>query len=187
MKMPNEPKKNSRMSDAAVQAKTGKTWSEWFKLLDKAGAKKMNHKEIVAYLKEHHNPGAWWQQMITVTYEQARGLREKYEKAGGFSANASKTIAVPLAKLYQAWSDTRQRNRWLGEKGVVLRSTTPEKSMRLIWSDGKSKVLINFYAKGESKSQVAIEHEKLANATAATKMKTFWGERLNLLKEKLEA
>lgn len=179
--------KNPRMSDAAVQAKTGKTWSEWFKLLDNAGAKKMNHKEIVAYLKEHHNPGAWWQQMITVTYEQARGLREKYEKAGGFSANASKTIAVPLAKLYQAWSDTRQRNRWLGEKGVVLRSTTPEKSMRLTWSDGKSNVLINFYTKGESKSQAAIEHEKLANAAAAKKMKAFWGERLNLLKDKLEA
>lgn len=186
--MPNKSKKTSlRMSDAAVLAKTGKTWSAWFKLLDKAGAKKMSHKEIVAYLKEQYNPGPWWQQMITVTYEQARGLREKYEKAGGFSINASKTIAVPLTKLYEAWSDTKQRNRWLGEKGVVLRSTTPEKSMRLAWSDGRSNVLINFYAKGESKSQVAIEHEKLANANAVVKMKTFWGGKLDQLKERLEA
>lgn len=185
--MPSQTKTPSRMSDAAVEAKTGKTWSEWFKLLDKAGAKKMNHQQIVAYLKEHHNPGPWWQQMITVTYEQARGLREKYEKTGGFSANASKTIAAPLAKLYESWSDAKQRSRWLGEKGVVLRSTTPEKSMRLAWSDGRSNVLISFYAKGESKSQVAVEHAKLANANAVVKMKTFWGGKLDQLKERLEA
>jgi len=28
-----------RLSDAAVQAKTGKTWQEWFAVLDAAGAR----------------------------------------------------------------------------------------------------------------------------------------------------
>jgi len=43
--------KGPRMSDAAVQAKTGKNWKEWFSLLDKAGARKLTHQEIVKTFK----------------------------------------------------------------------------------------------------------------------------------------
>ena len=43
-----------RMSDAAVKGKTGKSWAEWFALLDKAGAKKLDHKTIVAFLHRQH-------------------------------------------------------------------------------------------------------------------------------------
>lgn len=184
--MASETKKPARMSDAAVQAKTGKTWGEWFKILDKAGGKKMNHKEIVAYLGGKHNVGPWWRQMVTVTYEQARGLREAYQKAKGFSANSSKTIAAPLAKLYKAWSDAKLRNRWLLEKSIVIRTATPEKSMRITWSDGTTSVSVNFLAKGEAKSQVALEHEKLPNAKAVMKMKSYWAEALGRLQEILE-
>jgi uncharacterized protein YndB with AHSA1/START domain len=183
--MANEMKKSSRMSDAAVQAKTGKTWDEWFKILDKAGGKKMNHKEIVAYLSEKYNVGPWWLQMVTVTYEQARGLREVYQKAKGYSANSSKTIAAPLAKLYKAWSDAKLRRRWLPEKDIVIRTATPEKSMRITWSDGKTSVSVYFLAKGEAKSQVALEHEKLPDAKAVTKMKTYWAEALGRLQAML--
>lgn len=42
--------KGPRMSDEAVKAKTGKTWKEWFTILDKAGATKMTHQEIVKLL-----------------------------------------------------------------------------------------------------------------------------------------
>jgi uncharacterized protein YndB with AHSA1/START domain len=186
MIMASATKTASRMSDAAVQAKTGKIWDEWFKILDKAGGKKMNHKEIVAYLSGNYNVGPWWQQMVTVTYEQARGLREVYQKTGGFSANSSKTFAAPLAKLYKAWSDAKLRSRWLPEKGIVIRTATPEKSMRITWSDGKTSVSVNFYAKGEAKSQVALEHDKLPNAKAVVKMKAYWTAALGRLQEMLE-
>jgi len=49
MKKPREAK---RMSDSAVRERTGKVWAEWFKILDKAGAKKWQHKKISAYLGE---------------------------------------------------------------------------------------------------------------------------------------
>ena len=32
------------VSDDAVKAKTGKKWDEWFKVLDKAGARMMDHR-----------------------------------------------------------------------------------------------------------------------------------------------
>lgn len=49
MKKPSNTKA-AGMSDAAVEARTDKNWKQWFSILDAAGAKKMNHREIVAYL-----------------------------------------------------------------------------------------------------------------------------------------
>jgi hypothetical protein len=70
------------MSDEAVEAKTGKNWSRWFKHLDAAGAKKMTHQEIVAHLHDQYDVRPWWQQMVAVTYEQACGLRDAMPKVG---------------------------------------------------------------------------------------------------------
>ena len=174
------------MGDAAVQAKTGKTWPEWFAILDAAGAKKMSHKEIVAYLSEHHKVAEWWGQMVTVGYEQARGMREKHQKPEGYEISGSRTIAVSLPALYKAWQDAKMRSRWLAQTGFVIRKATPCKSMRITWADRKTSVDVNSYPKGSTKSQIALQHSKLPDAKAAARMKTYWAKTLDRLKEILE-
>ena len=180
-------KAKTSISDVAVRDKTGKTWKEWFAILDSAGAKKLDHKGIVALLTEHHGIGSWWRQMITVEYERSRGLREKYQKVGGYSVSRSKTINVAVDQLYQAWSDARRRNRWLPEKGLTVRTATASKSMRLTWSNGKSHVSVYFIPKGERKSQVAVEHERLSDASEVKRMQDYWSGALEKLKQQLEA
>jgi hypothetical protein len=49
-----------RLSDAAVEAKTGKTWQEWFAVLDAAGARAMDHHSIAAYLYKQLGVPGWW-------------------------------------------------------------------------------------------------------------------------------
>jgi hypothetical protein len=56
--------------------------------------------------------------------------------------------------------------------------------MRLTWEDGSS-VELYFVAKGEAKSQVAIQHNKLATKADATRLKGYWAERLSALAELL--
>lgn len=124
--------------------------------------------------------------MVTVTYEQARGKRQRYETPTGFQASVSKTIAAPLAALYKAWQDKAIRKRWLSAEAITIRKATPSKSMRITWSDGKTSVDANFYAKGDSKSQVAVEHSKLANVQQVARMKTYWAKALDALKAFLE-
>src|SRR5512134_2277217 len=102
---PAEPK---RMSDEAVRAKTGRIWPEWFAILDAAGAQQMTHQQIVAYLHNEHGVGPWWQQMVTVTYEQARGMRAKHQMPDGYQVSVSKTIAAPAAALYELCIDPDQ-------------------------------------------------------------------------------
>jgi uncharacterized protein YndB with AHSA1/START domain len=174
-----------QMSDGAVQAKTGKTWPEWFAILDKAGAQKMTHQQIVAYLVEEHNMPGWWQQMVTVGYEQARGLRAKHEKPDGFLISVSKTLGVPAAKAFHAWHDARTRARWLPGAPMKIRKATPDKSMRVTWGEHEN-LSVDFYAKGEGKCQVVVQHEKLPNAEAAAQAKAYWGEALGRMKALVE-
>jgi uncharacterized protein YndB with AHSA1/START domain len=186
MNKTSRPRATARMSDDAVRAKTGKTWPEWFAVLDAAGCRKMTHQEIVACLRDQHGLGPWWQQMVTVGYEQERGLREKHEKPDGYSISASRTIAVPLADLYGAWHDKRKRGRWLSDDDFTVRKATANKSLRITWGDGTTSVEVNFVPKGEAKSQVAVQHDKLADAKAAERQKVYWREALDRLQALLE-
>lgn len=172
------------MSDEAVEAKTGKNWSRWFKHLDAAGAKKMTHQEIVAHLREKHDVRSWWQQMVAVTYEQARGLREVGEKPSGYEISVSRTIAAPVSRCFKAWTDEKIRKKWL-PANLTIRKATPNKSVRITWEDGTTSVNVGFYPKVD-KCQVAAQHSKLKDAKAAAKMKKFWTEALDNLKQMLE-
>jgi uncharacterized protein YndB with AHSA1/START domain len=175
------------MSDEAVKAKTGKTWKEWFALLDRAGAKKMTHQEIATHLYTKSDVGPWWGQMVTVTYEQERGLRDKHQRPEGYQISVSRTVNIPIARLYGSFANEKDRALWLGQEGLVVRKATPNKSLRVTWPDGKTSLEINFYTKGVGKSQVVVQHSKLSDAKAAAKMKTYWGKALDRLRQSLEA
>ena len=181
-----KPRTQKQMSDEAVKARTGKVWAEWFDILDRAGAKKWQHKEISAYLTREHKVGPWWGQMIAVPYEHARGLREKFQKCSGeFSASGSRTLNVPMAKLYDAWTNEKLRERWLPGAIIEITTATRNKSLRAKWDDGKSRLSVNFYSKGAGKCQAAVDHMKLANSKECAKIKTYWFEALNRLEAQL--
>jgi uncharacterized protein YndB with AHSA1/START domain len=175
------------VSDESVRAKTGKGWDDWFKILDAAGAAKLAHAEIVAILAKKHSKdvGAWWQQMLTVGYERARGLRQTHETTTGFVAGVSKTIGVDVQELYDAWADARRRSQWLKGEKATVKSSSHAKSMRLLWPDG-SVVEVNFSAKGRGKSVVAVQHTKLPDAKAVERVKAAWKGHLDALKVMLE-
>jgi hypothetical protein len=121
--------------------------------------------------------------MVTVGYEQARGLREKHETARGYQVSRSMTVPVALPRLYRAWADAESRGEWLNEPDLKVRRATRNKSMRLTWKDGATSVEVNFYAKGTGKSQVTVQHNKLATGAAGARMKAYWGRALERCRE----
>jgi uncharacterized protein YndB with AHSA1/START domain len=174
------------VGNEAVKARTGRDWAEWLRVLDKAGAMMKDHKEIVAVLKEQHGLGAWWCQMVTVGYEQARGLRQAHQKTGGFAAGVSRTFAAPVEAVYAEWSDPARRSAWLDAPGMVIRKATENKSLRITWTDGTSSVDVNFYPKGPGKCQLQVEHSKLATEADVARVKALWGGALAALKSMVE-
>lgn len=160
----------TRMSDKAVKTKTGKDWRQWFSILDKAGARKMSHKAIAEYLYLKRGVPDWWSQMVTVTYEQSRGLREKHQRADGYAVSASKMFKVPINVMYKNWSDEKLRRQWLKEKFVV-RKTTMDRSMRITWPDS-THVDVYFYEKDTVKSQAALQHSRLGDPAQVERMRS---------------
>lgn len=183
----NEPPPNyaelAGMADEKVSEKTGRTWAEWVRVLDAANAAEKPHREIALYVSSHGTPD-WWSQTVTVGYERIRGLRAiGQRRGGGFEASKSRTFNVPVARLYKAFADARLRHKWLDVEATVRSSSAP-KRVRLAWPDGTS-VQVGFTSKGEAKSMVAIQHEKLPDRAAADAMKKMWGGYFDRLAEML--
>lgn len=176
-------KKNAPgMSDAAVKAKTGKTWAEWIAALDKAGAKAMSHKEITKLLGNRHKLADWWSQMVTVGYERAKGMRELHQTAKGFNTSVSRTLATGLDQLFEAWDEARTRGSFLRE-AIAITTRNPGKNMRFAWDKDGGKVEVRFTAKGPEKAQITIDHMGLANSAAVKRVKTFWADTLEKMGE----
>jgi hypothetical protein len=175
------------MSDEAIRRRTGRGWEEWFDLIDEWGGVERPHAEIARWLADAHDTKGWDAQAVTVTYERARGLRAVGENAQGFTATASKTVAVPVERLYQAFVDETLRRQWLPEGELRVRTTSEAKSARFDWGDGETRVNVWFEAKGDGKSTAALQHERLPAGDEADRMKAYWRERVSVLKEVLEA
>ena len=146
----------------------------------------MNHQEIVSYISAKHGVGPWWRQMVTATYEVARGLREQHQKPAGYEISVSRTVNTPLPKLYKSVANDKSRNAWLAEDGLVVRKATENKSLRFTWTDGKTSLEMAFSAKGDEKTQIVVQHSKLPDAKSSAKMKAYWGKALDRLRVSLE-
>src|SRR4029453_19636475 len=116
---------------------TGPRWEGGFAPLDRGGAREGKHGETVPFLMEEHDVPGWWAQSITVWYERARGMRLKHQQADGFTIYASKTIAVPVEVLFDAFVNTRSRRRWLTDGTMSLRTSQPGHPARFDWGDGR--------------------------------------------------
>jgi hypothetical protein len=175
------------MSADILPARTGRSWPEWYELLNDWGAIDRPHPEIARWLVEEHGVNGWWAQELTVRYEVASGRRKPGQRTDGYSVTASKTVNVPAQVVFDAFVDEATRDRWLAVPGLRLRKPNPYRGARFDWPTGTERLIVLFDAKGESKTTVSIEHTRLADQAAVEREKPLWRERLAELKRALEA
>jgi hypothetical protein len=167
------------MSDAAITSKTGRSWAEWVRVLDRERAAEKPHREIALFVSSLGTPD-WWTQTVTVGYERIKGLREKGQRRdGGYEVSKSRTFNVPVKTLFDAFANARKRKRWL-ESTFTIRSTALLKRMRVTSTDN-TVVQVGFFPKGPGKTAVAIQHQKLADRAAVDATKKAWTERFDRL------
>ena len=177
---------SKKISDESVLKTTGKSWKEWFSILSKAGAKKMEHKAIAKLLNTKYGLSGWWSQMVTVQYEQEIKGRKKHQNPDGFQISRSTTIPFPVVKVFNAINAPAKRITWLDDPAIAITKSTKNKSIRGKWIDRKTTIEFQFYPKEISKTQVVVQHNKISSSKEAEKMKTYWGKQLNNLKNHLE-
>ena len=114
---------------------------------------------------------------------------EREARAGppveGYRAYGSRTVGVPVERLFRAWTDEAVRAAWLGEGKLTVRGTTENRSLRARWEDG-TPVDVRFTAKGEAKSEVTVDHRQIADEAAAAAQKEVWKTALDRMKMTLE-
>jgi uncharacterized protein YndB with AHSA1/START domain len=177
-------KEAAGVSTDAVARRTGKTWDDWFNVLDSAGAATLDQRGIIAILAQKHGIGPWWQQMIAVGYESLRSKSEKPAAADDFQIVETCTLGAPVARVFKLWNDANERAHWLADDRFVVKSATPGKALRARWGKGNSQVAVSFTDKA-GKTEVAVEHRHIESRAAADQMKAYWQKKLGLLDEAL--
>ena len=97
-------------------------------------------------------------------------MRAINERPDGFSVNASKTFAVPVERLFAAFVNEDERERWLD--GIALRTRTSVPTQirplsTLLPGDGR--LAVTFIARGDAKSSAQLQQERLADAAAVAR------------------
>ena len=170
-----------------VKRATGRSRGEWFSLLDAWGAGGRQYRELADWLTSEHGLSSWWAQKLIVEYEQARGLRPPGVRPDGtFEVSASKTVGVPVERVFAAFVDSRRRKGWLPDADMALRSSERGRIAHFDWDGGASRVSVSFEDKGASRATVAVSHRKIGDAAEAQTAKAAWQQRLAALKSYLE-
>ena len=173
------------MSTDQSRPTTGHDRAFWFAELDAWGAAGRPYREIAEWLTGEPGLSAWWAQKVIVEYEEARGLRDRGARRDGtFSAGASRTMAAPVERVVESFTDATVRERWLPGVAVEVRAAQPT-VVRLGWPDG-TRVQAQFDAKGQNRTSVAVEHQRLPDAAQVPTMRTYWQDRLVALRSLLE-
>ena len=185
--LPRDYEKVAGMSDAAVGNATGRDWRAWTDVLDAVDAAEWPHARIARWLAEEHGVAGWWSQAVTVAYERFRGLREPGQRRGGaYDVGRSRTVAVPVERLKEAFRDPELRARWLRDLQLEHVPNRSKKSLRFRTPEGRT-VVGWFDEKAERKASVGIQIEGLESREAADAEREAWGARLDALKALLEA
>jgi len=170
------------MSDAAILKGSGRSWDDWFRILDAWDATTHDHTEIARYVNAELGVDGWWSQSVTVGYERARGMRAPNQRPEGFEVSVSKTVAMPPLEAWRAFVEPRRRTSWLD---LPLRMRTGTRTMGRsarfdVPSEG-TRFNAYFDAKGDDRCVVTVTHVKLADAADVASHRAAWRERLGRL------
>ncbi|HEY5860694.1 MAG TPA: hypothetical protein VIX62_10445 [Actinomycetota bacterium] len=176
------------VSDESIRERTGRGWEEWFDALDEWGAQDRPRRDIARWVAEQLTiePLGWNAQAVTMSYERARRGRAVGEHPDGFRAGVTKTVAVPVDRLFDAFVDSSLRKRWLPDGQLRDRTATKPKAAHFDWADGPSRVHVTFVAKEADKSTATVSHERLTDAAERDRMKAYWKHAMDALELELE-
>jgi uncharacterized protein YndB with AHSA1/START domain len=113
--------------------------------------------------------------------ERGGGRADRRPAASGYQVVRTRAFAAPVAALYAAWLDEKGRRRWLPNPDFTVRTATRDEALLLTWVDGDSRVEVRFALRGDGRSQLSVEHSRLADAGEVAAMKDYWSEALERL------
>ncbi len=198
-------KRYAGKSDEAVKKATGKSWSEWFEILDTEKIKDLPHKDIVKMLHEkklvkkgkdwpparspalpagRFNAG-WWAQSIVVGYEEKIGRRVFGAKtAGNYTVTVGKSMDGTPDGVFKKWEnlvkDKKEFNNVKFEGETRTSSTKDWRYWKVDLSDG-GKLMVGIGPKEDKRSSFSVTMDKLKGEKEVEEWRQYWKEFLEKL------
>lgn len=202
----NQFEKIGRVSSETVEKHTKKSWKEWITILDQAGARQWDHREIVDFLKRKFRLTAWWQQGVTSGYEIATGRRVEGQNTKGlWSLTASKTFEGDYKKLWDFIFSSEGLALWLQPLDEVeltpkqtfenhlgafgeVRTMTKYRSLRMTWKDPEwrkhSVLQVWCVPRPNGKAIAVFTQDSLPTARVQEELRKHWKDSLQKISEK---
>ncbi len=194
------PDKINNISSEAVEQATGRGWDAWIAFIDERGGKDLDHKAIVALVGGQGGvKKQWWQQMVTVGYEHARGRRVVGQTAdAGYQLGVQRVIPLEQGELWDLLVSEAGLRVWLGPGagGLTLapgeqysthdglsgevRTVKAGHKLRLTWqpADRARPTTLQLYLScprnTTEKTTLGIHHEKLDDTAERDRMRAHW-------------
>lgn len=201
--------KIGRVSSESVLKCTGKSWDEWVGILQKAGADRWSHKEIVVFLVKKYRLSLWWRQGVATGYETHLGKKiEGRNSKGEYSVVTSKTLPVSQAALWDYMVSPAGLAVWLkpldsftvepgaqfeceGEVFGEIRTMMEPLRLRLKWRDlewEKASILMLYLLpRPKEKSVLVFQHDGLKDGRLKIQFKEHWKQILSDVEQSLKA
>lgn len=201
--------KIGKVSTESVFKGTKKHWHQWIEILDRAGGRSLEHREMVALLKRKYKLSPWWQQGVAHGYELHIGRKGEGRNAKGeYSTMASRTLPVNVKDSWKFLNSEEGLRLWLKpmgdfeikpkaqferEGGIFgeVRTAKTAVRARLTWQDEDwakpSIVQILLVKRSGPKSILAFQHDKLPSDRSRVKMRDYWKAAVDSIFEHLTA
>ncbi len=198
---------NNVSSDAVYKA-TGLGWDRWIEFIDGRGGEGMDHRQIVELVsREGGVSSGWWQQMVTVGYEHAKGRRIVGQTGdAGFQLGVQKAVPLGREALWDLLTSPEGLEIWLGPgtEGVVeagqsyrasdgltgeIRAIRPGERIRLTWQPADRpahttlQLTLSCPRNTDQRTTLRFHHEKLAGPDERNRMREHWRDVLAALEE----
>jgi hypothetical protein len=162
----------------SVRGSTGRSYEQWYELLDNAGARDLSHQEIARLLAGQGIESGWWCQSITGSYERYIGRRVEGQTCDGdFKTSASKTVDATLDEVLQSWCaqvDGQAEFNGVPVVGVPSVATTGRwRYWRAKLADG-GRITVSITAAPSGKTSFGLSHDKLGSVADVESWKTYW-------------
>lgn len=167
---------------AAIATATGRPWEEWVRLLEEAGARRMNHTAIATLalelMPEPARNKEWWAQGTAVAFEQYAGLRVPGQTCDGdFQLSTTRTVAGDKDEALRAWLELVGSRTEFGGVPIEGTPSTSSTERRRYWraplADG-SRVAVNISDKQAGKSSIGLVHGGLDSVEAIEYWRPIW-------------
>ncbi|HSE41845.1 MAG TPA: SRPBCC domain-containing protein [Acidobacteriota bacterium] len=195
------------VTNEAAKKATGKTLEQWFRELDAWDGLTKGRRSINVYLNEQ-KIDPWWCTTIAVEYEKKHNVRKKDGLFEGYFVCSTKTIAAPVEKVFEAWSNIALLSQWFGNSakvdfkdGGVIETKDGEKGnfsrvrknkdirLQLNGPGFSAPVQVDaqFQDKGKGKTGLLVNLTRLQTREEADAVRNAWAEALDNLKKLCEA